>query len=106
MPCPSSIKSAASMIGHLDGLADNRNCGAAAVVGRGRRIEGPRRTLLHCVIDAPERNLRRGRVDHRQLLTARPGVAAGIGGLSAAGRIEGAAVVIEQVYPLAENHPG
>src|SRR5438105_4295502 len=81
------------MTGHIGHGAENRNGGAATVVGSGRRIEGPGGALLHCFIGAAARDHRRGRVHYCHLLAARAAVATGIGGLPGSCRIKGAAAM-------------
>jgi len=97
LPGPCRIKGAAAMTGHIGHRAENRNRGAAAIIRRGRRIKGPGHPLFHCLIGAAARNDRRGRIDHRHLLTARAAVAAGIGGLPGPRCIEGAAAMASHI---------
>ena len=97
LPDAGRIKGTAAMTGHIGHSAENRNCGAAAVISGGRRIEGPGRALLDRLIGAAARNHWRGCVHHGHFLAALREVAAGIGGLPGTGGVKGGATVTRHV---------
>src|SRR5207253_2306475 len=88
LPGPRRIKGAAAVTGGVGDGADDRNGVAAAVVGRGGRIERPGGPLLHCLIGAAASNDRRGGIEHGHFLTALGKVAASIRRLPGPRRIK------------------
>src|SRR5207249_11781513 len=106
LPGPCRIEGAAAVTDHIDHSAQNRNCCVAAVIGRGWRVEGPGRTLLHCLIRAAACNDWRGGVHHGHLLAARAVVAAAVGSLPGPRRIEGAAAMTRRVGHSADDRNG
>src|ERR1044071_1142648 len=103
LPGPGCIKGRAAMTSGVGHGAENGDCGAAAVIGRGWSIKGPGCALFNSLIGAAADNDWRSRIDYCHFLTARAAVAAGIRGLPRSGCIKGRAAMADGIGHGAEN---
>src|SRR5882724_986713 len=97
------IKGGAAMTGGVGHCADDRDRVSAAVVGRGRSVEGPGVAKFNRLVRGAAGNHRCGGINHSHLLAAGSAIAAGVGRHPHAGGIKGRAAMAGGVGHRANN---